>query len=91
MFVVLGHNVEVAVMWVAEQDCWQRNKRCDKRNDGIEKELMERERANGRLLEEKRRIQSTKHTVLNQQILQPATRQTKNTCNDLPREQYVKL
>uniref|UniRef100_A0A0E0IX01 Uncharacterized protein n=1 Tax=Oryza nivara TaxID=4536 RepID=A0A0E0IX01_ORYNI len=38
MFVMLGHNVEVAVMWVAEEYCWQCNKRYDERDNGIEKE-----------------------------------------------------
>jgi predicted hydrolase (HD superfamily) len=42
--------------------------------------LIERERARERLLVEKLRMQRTKHTVLNQQMLHPATRQTRNTC-----------
>jgi hypothetical protein len=42
---------------------------------------MERERARERLLAEKLRMQRTKQTVLNQQMLHPATRQTKKTCN----------
>jgi hypothetical protein len=41
---------------------------------------VERERAMGRLLAEKLRVHTTKQTVLNQQMLHPATRQTKNTC-----------
>ncbi|KAF8668263.1 hypothetical protein HU200_052317 [Digitaria exilis] len=43
--------------------------------------LIERERARGRLLVEKLRMQRTKQTVLNQQMLHPAIRQTKNTCS----------
>lgn len=39
MFVMLGHNVEVAVMWVAEEYCWQCNKRYNERDNCIEKEV----------------------------------------------------
>jgi hypothetical protein len=42
--------------------------------------LMERERARERLLAEKLRMQRTKQTVLNQQMLHPAIKQNKNTC-----------
>jgi len=43
--------------------------------------LIERERARGRLFAEKLRMQRTKQTVLNQQMLNPAIKQTKNTCS----------
>jgi hypothetical protein len=42
--------------------------------------FIERERARERLLAEKLRMQRTKQTVLNQQMLHPAIKQNKNTC-----------
>ena len=53
--------------------------------------LVERERAKGRLLATKLRMQRTKQTVLNQQMLHPATKQTKNTCSATYESEFGRL
>jgi hypothetical protein len=53
--------------------------------------LIERERARGRLLAEKLRMQRTKQTVLNQQMLHPAIKQTKNICSAAYESEYDRV
>jgi hypothetical protein len=53
--------------------------------------LIERERARERLFAEKLRMQRTKHTVLNQQMLHPAIKQTKNTCSPTYESEYDEI